>query len=380
MVNYAPMNKKSKHVLVMMQPMSDLRFAGIARFAQSHGWFLTVEERFAYGANLWRGDGALVTLRDDARMLEAVRSLRRRGIPVVDMVVNMPNVAMPRVANDHEAVGRMAAKHFTERNFRQVAWFSTGTGHVHDLRRFALEKTLSGHATVYDWTYNRRCNWQNFLEWLKGKLSKTILPLGVLAYDESDAARFLNACLDTGYSIPEDVSILAIGNDFRLCERQPIPISNIEQNMERGGFAAAALLDRLMNGGKAPKKAILIQPTGIIPRKSTDLLAASDPRCREALKFIADNLSRPFGAQEITQALGIKRNVLDELFRKEIKTSVGAEIKRQRIERVKKLLEDTDIPLDGIAAMTGFCNAAYLVATFRRQVGTTPAAWRRRQS
>ena len=150
--------------------------------------------------------------------------------------------------------------------------------------------------------------------------------------------------------------------------------------MERGGFAAAALLDRLMNGGKAPKKAILIQPTGIIPRKSTDLLAASDPRCREALKFIADNLSRPFGAQEITQALGIKRNVLDELFRKEIKTSVGAEIKRQRIERVKKLLEDTDIPLDGIAAMTGFCNAAYLVATFRRQVGTTPAAWRRRQS
>ena len=56
MVNFSRMQKKSKHVLVMMQPMSDLRFAGIARFAQSHGWFLTVEERFAHGA--MQGEGA----------------------------------------------------------------------------------------------------------------------------------------------------------------------------------------------------------------------------------------------------------------------------------------------------------------------------------
>ena len=357
MVNFLRMQKKSKHVLVMMQPMSDLRFAGIARFAQSHGWFLTVEERFAHGANLWRGDGALVTLRDGGKMLEAVRSLRRRGIPVVDMVVNMPDIRLPRVANDHQAVGRLAANHFMERNFRQVAWFSTGVSHVHDLRRTALEKALSGRAAMYDWTYNSRSNWQTFLGWLKGRLSTTIMPLGVLAYDESDAARLLNACLDLGYAIPEDVSILAVGNDFQLCERQAIAISNIEQNMERGGFAAAALLNRLMNGGKAPKKDILIQPTGIVLRKSTDLLAASDPRCRAALKFIKDNLSRPFGAQEIAQALAIKRNLLDELFRKEIKSSVGAEIKRQRIERVKKLLAETDMTLDNIAAATGFCNA-----------------------
>ena len=374
------MPKKSKHVLVMMQPVSDLRLAGITRYAQSHGWFLTVEERFAHGANLWRGDGALVTLRNDTKMLNAVRSLRKRGIPVVDMVVNMPEIRLPRVANDHQAVGRMAAKHFTERNFRQVAWFSTGIGHVHDLRRTALEEAAAGNAAIYNWTYDSRFNWQTFLDWLKAKLSTTILPLGVLAYDESDAARLLNACLDLGYSIPEDVSILAIGNDFRLCERQAIAISDIEQNMERGGFAAAALLDRIMNGGKKPKKDILIRPTGIVLRKSTDLIAASDPRCRAALKFIAGNLSRPFGAQDISHALAIKRNVLDELFRREIKSSVGAEIKRQRIERVKKLLEESDMTLDGIASETGFCNAAYLVATFRKQVGVTPAFWRRRQT
>lgn len=370
------MAKKSKHVLVMMQPMSDLRFAGIARFAQTHGWFLSVEERLERGAKLWRGDGALVTLRNDRRMENAVRSLRRRGIPVVDMVLNRPTVALPRVVNDHAAVGRLGARHFIERNFREVAWFATGTGHVHTLRFAALRKALAGQANVRDWTLARNCDWDEFLRWLRARLGDVPRPLGVLTYDESDAARFLNACLDLGVSIPDEVSILAIGNDFRLCERQPIPISDIEQNMERGGFAAAALLDRLMNGGKPPKDPILIPPTGIVLRKSTDVVAASDPRCREALHYIADNLSRPFGAQEIADALKINRNLLDSLFRKDLGTSVGAEIKRQRLARVRKLLEETDETLDGIAAETGFCNASYLIATFRKTFDCTPFDYR----
>ena len=294
------MAKKSKHVLVMMQPMSDLRFAGIARFAQTHGWFLSVEERLERGAKLWRGDGALVTLRNDRRMVN-----------------------------------------------------------------------------VRDWTLARNCDWDEFLRWIRARLGDAPRPLGVLTYDESDAARFLNACLDLGVSIPDEVSILAIGNDFQLCERQPIPISDIEQNMERGGFAAAALLDRLMNGGKPPKDPILIPPTGIVLRKSTDVVAASDPHCREALRYIADNLSRPFGAQEIADALKINRNLLDSLFRKDLGSSVGTEIKRQRLARVKKLLAETNETIDGIAADTGFCNASYLIATFRKAFSTTPFDFRR---
>ena len=311
-------------------------------------------------------------------MVHAVRSLQKRGIPLVDMVVNMPKFRLPRVVNDHEAVGRLAAEHFAGRRFRQVAWFSTGAGHVHDLRRLALEGALQGRAETHDWSYDSSYSWQTFLKWLKRRLKPEILPVGVLAYDESDATRFLNACLDLDFSIPEDVSILAIGNDFRLCERQVVPISNIEQNMERGGYAAAALLDRLMNGAQTPETDMLIKPTGIVLRKSTDLVAASDPHCRAALKFIADNLSRPFGAQEISLALGIKRNSLDALFRKEIGASVGNEITGQRIERAKKLLSETDMPLEGVAASTGFCNASYLVAKFKKAYGVTPSVWRRR--
>lgn len=374
------MMQKYRRVLVMMQPMSDLRLAGITRYAHAHNWFLTVEERFEKGARLWHGDGALVTLRNDKRLIDSVHSLKRRKIPVVDLVNNMPSMHLPRVVNDHAAVGKLGARHFLDRNFKRIAWFATGVGHVHDIRRHALERALSGFAAIYDWTYVGECGWNTFLKWLRARISESILPLGVLAYDETDASRFLNACLELGIAVPEDVSILAIGNDFHLCERQAVAISDIDQNMERGGFAAAALLDRLMNGGKAPEKPILIKPTGIVLRKSTDLVAANDPRCRAALKYISDNLSHSFGAREIATALNISRNVLDGLFRKELNSSIGAEIKRQRIERVKKLLSETDMPIDGIALSTGFCNASYLVATFRRQTGSTPADWRRQNA
>ena len=144
-----------------------------------------------------------------------------------------------------------------------------------------------------------------------------------------------------------------------------------------GDCLGAALLDRLMNGGTAPERQMLVAPQGITLRRSTDTVAVNHPVLRSAMSFIKSNLSEPIGAPQIADGIGISRLQLDRLFAKELGISVGREIARQRLVQAKLLLRNTDAPLTEIAANTGFCNAAYLANVFKSETGLTPGAWRK---
>ena len=101
---------EQRNVLVMISPMSGPRLAGVARYAKEHGWHLMVQDRLGYQSPVWRGDGALVTLRTDAAMADCVNHLRRVGTPVVDLTINRPDIRLPRVTSDHAAPSATAAR------------------------------------------------------------------------------------------------------------------------------------------------------------------------------------------------------------------------------------------------------------------------------
>ena len=209
-------------------------------------------------------------------------------------------------------------------------------------------------------------------------LSEAPKPLAALTYDEADAVRLLDAAERIGVSVPEELAILSIGNDPIICENQSVPLSSIDQNLELGGYEAAALLDRLMNGGKPPSRPILIPPNGICLRRSTDIMASGDPLVKKALDYMHENLSRPFGAAQIADALGVSRNILDKRFRADLNRSVGEEVKRQRLAMAKLLLRNSGKSVSEIAKAAGFCTPSHLANTFRASTKMTPREYRRR--
>ena len=378
---------EQRNVLVMISPMSGPRLAGVARYAKEHGWHLMVQDRLGYQSPVWRGDGALVTLRADATMADCVKRLRRAGTPVVDLTINRPDIRLPRVTSDHAALGRLAAEHFAERDFRHVAWFSLGWTHVHKLRFEALAATCRrlGMESPLKWVYLELTpavnlgKWNTFARVLGAKLAAAPKPLAVLTYDEADAVRLLAVCREQSISVPEEVALLSIGNDPILCENQSVTLSSIDQNLERGGYEASALLDRLMNGSKPPRTPTLVPPAGIVTRQSTDTRAVADPTLRRALELIGENLARPYGAEQIANALGLPRFKVDRLFAAGLGRSVGNELFRQRLTRAKLLLKNPEATLATIARQTGFCHASYLSNTFKREFGLTPRDWRKLQ-
>ena len=361
------MTPRNPTVLAVLNPIVPQRLDGFSRFAREHGWNLMLGNRLGPG-RMPPCDGAIFTLRGSKGELTLLRQLRRRGIPVVDLALTCPDISLPRVVSDHNAIGRMAAAHFRERGFDNLAWFSSGWSNVHRLRFAGFATGLGNHP--------RRLTSAN-MESLLGALPK---PLGVLTYDEVDASHILAACRALDLSVPEDVSVLGIGNDPYLCESQSIPISSIEPDLAAGAYRGAELLQRLMSGKRPPKHPVLMKPTCIVSRASTDTLVHPDPTIRQAFAYIHRNLSRPFGSTETATAIGIDRAKLDALFAAKVGHSVGKEILRQRLIRVKRLLKDPTLPVGTIATSCGFCNIGYLSNIFRRETGRTPSDWRKAQS
>ena len=394
---------KPRNVLAMVSPMSAERVSGIARYANEHGWNLMIQDRLGHTPLAWNGDGVLATLRSDPVTFKSISALMRRGIPLVDLTVNRPEIKVPRVTSDHAEIGRLAARHFAAREFKHLAWFSSSWGNVHRLRYEGFAQGLASRPLKWivadELPTRRQGDWTAFVKWIGEKLGAAGKPLAVLTYDETDAARLLYAAKELGVNVPEELAILSIGNNPLVCENQSVPLSSIDQNLERNGYEAAALLDRLMSSSQdnrpirqssnrtieqsnirtikqSNNQTILIPPARVVTRRSSDVIAVSDATVRQALKFIGENLDKPIGSPQIADALGCRRGNLDRLFRVHLGRSVGEEIRRHRFAHVKLLLETTRLSISEIARSTGYCTPSHLTNAFKAAFGLSPKEWR----
>ena len=365
---------KKRHVLVYVSPANHARLAGIGRCAREEGWQLTIIDRLARQPRGWKGDGALVTLRDNPATVALVKSLNRSAIPVVDMSRNKPEVKVPRVSGDHFEMGRLAREHLNERNYRNLAWYSTCFLNVHRLRYegFAQGDNIARWVLSEAVDSDRIDDFTVYEKWIAAKVKKAPKPLGLLAYDDADAARVVGACLAQDINVPGDVAVIGIGGDRIVCENQQIPITSVEHDQGRTGYEAAKLLARLMDGEKPPKQPILIPPRGITVRASTDAIAAKSRIVRDALDYIRSHLDQPFGLTQVAEYLNVPRNTLSKMFSEEIGRTLGDETMRERIELAKRLIAQDSMTMAEIAYKTGFCNPGYFSNAFKARTGVTP--------
>lgn len=372
---------KMRNVLLLLTPSNPRRLEGIALFAKAKSWHLTIADHLTHSFDGWRGDGALVTLRDDPGMLSYVRRLRRQGVHAVDLSLTRPDVKMPRVAGDNAAIGRMAAEHFKLKRYKNAAWFSTGWGNQHELRYAAFSEAMEGHCEKWAWALASRKtgadDWNALSRWLANKLSHAPRPLAVFCFDDADASRVESAAIESGLSVPSDVAVLGVGDDTVICENQAVPISSVQHDIHRIGHSGAALLERLMNGGKPPNNPLLIKPTGVTERASTDALAISSDIVRRVRDIYMDALANPPSTAQLAERLGVSRAALDRAFASDIGLSPSKMLMRLRLDEAKRLIASTDLSLAEIADKLGFCNPAYFTNIFRNTEGVSPKKWRK---
>ena len=371
-----------KDILILVNvTATDNVYPTLIQYAREHGWRLTIEDRMAPPKG-WRGDGAIVQALDWPVISRYVKSLTKRGIPVVNLVNSKLADSLPSCVVGIRKAAETAAAHFLERGFSHAVYFAMEWLSCRDVAFAVFAKAMKG-CDVQKWawpdeTRGHRVNDRAAMtKWLIGKLRGAERPLAVFCPNPYNAVAFMNVCLDAGISVPDEVAVMCDGYDPAFCDCQAVPITGIEYDTQRQAFEGAALLDRLIDGDKGGPTRIVIPPTRIVVQQSTDVIATKNPLLRQALRFIRENIGRPFGAADISASLEVPRIRLDRLFAAELRRSAGKEILRQRLAKAKKLLVETDDTLAAIASSCGFCHASYLVNAFKKAFGMTPHRYRR---
>jgi LacI family transcriptional regulator len=156
------------------------------------------------------------------------------------------------------------------------------------------------------------------------------------------------------------------------------PLSSVDLNCTQIGFEAAALLSRLLHGRAAPRRPILLEPRGIVTRRSTDILAIEDAEIAEAVRLIRTRACSGLTVAQVLASCSLSASSFERRFTHLLGRSPKAEIIRVRLQRVVELLAVPGLSLAAIAARTGFKHPEYLSTLFKKKFNMSPRQYRRR--
>jgi LacI family transcriptional regulator len=371
-------------------------FAGAQQYAQEQGWESTIDEFVAERLPVRRTK----SLPYDGVITRASKKLAERaerlGLPVVNTWVSSPaREQLPGVFLDFAARGRMRVEHLLARGLRRFAILDTG-GYASKVEVTAFQATVReagfpcATTSLPLHSAETYATWKKYEQRISNSMSQWQPPIGVFAMTEEMGRMVAQMCRRHDWRVPHDVAIICGRNEESLCEHPHPSLTSVECGYERIGYQAARLLDRLMyekQKGKRGKRKkeneapehILLPPVGIVARRSTDFYAVDDETLQRVLQYVDKNLKNRLLIDELADVVSISRSSLTSLFRENLGRGVAAEIKRLRIERVKRALTGSDQPIQQIAHEVGFGSPRTLNDAFRSEVGCTPREYRKQR-
>jgi LacI family transcriptional regulator len=307
-------------------------------------------------------------------------------IPVVNVWINSPAENIASVLVDFETSGEMAAQHLVGRGFRRFGYmgFLREKDARHQIQGFReILKPLGFPLTNYRFPRTglggEGLGWEKFLEGLEQWVDSWKPPIGVLVNTDLFCRHLIETCRAKGLKVPQDIAIVGTSNEPAICLSPYPTLTSIDLDFELVGYRAAEKLDEMMNSRKSLASFEYSPPKGLIPRQSTDSLAADDPLVTKALRFISENGQDRIQVDDVVLASGTNRRTLERKFRSSMGCSIAEEISRLRIERSKRLMLETEASFKSIAVDLGFRNSDHFCKVFSRHEDMTPSEYRRQE-
>ena len=362
--------------------------SGIAKFVREHEpWSIffqdmnLVDDTPGWLKN-WQGDGIISRLENP----DIADVIRRLKLPAVYLRRVAIGPKRPCILTDNVAVSRLAFEHLKERGFRHFAFCGFNGADYSDERRdgfVPLVRQAGFECHVYAETLASGRNTAEYeglglkdggdvANWIK----QLPLPIGIMACNDMRGQQVLDACRAVGRAAPEEIAVIGADNDDVLCNLSEPPLSSVVPDTERIGYQAAVTLAGMMAGVKTSPEEVLIGPSGIITRHSTEVLAMDDRQIAAAAAFIRAHACEGIDVNDVLRAVPMSRSTMDRRFLKILGRSPKDEILRVRLNRVKQLLAETDFPLSDIAEKVGLDHVEHLSRIFKIRTGMTPSDFR----
>lgn len=108
-----------------------------------------------------------------------------------------------------------------------------------------------------------------------------------------------------------------------------------------------------------------------------ELRLRNEPVLADVFGYIDSHYARPLSLRDVAQALNLTPGHLTTTVRSKTGRTVNEWILERRMSEARRLLADTEKPVDEVARSTGFTDPSYFARVFRKHHGTTAGAWRR---
>ncbi|MEV6638801.1 helix-turn-helix domain-containing protein [Amycolatopsis sp. NPDC051371] len=176
-----------------------------------------------------------------------------------------------------------------------------------------------------------------------------------------------------------------LGREFPRVRVEPdvLYVDHGDVATSAGAGAGIDLCLHLVRKDHGPAHAALVARHMVMPphRDGGQAQFAPPPPAPDALDgllgWAGDRLGTALSVAGLAARAGVSPRTLARRFADQLGTSPGAWLLARRVTAARTLLEETDLPVEAIAARVGLTSAVNLRRRFRAQVGTTPGAYRR---
>lgn len=328
-------------------------------------------------AKTWHADAIIGRFDND----DNVELFRENGIIALAQDYKSRFSNIPNITGDYRKTGRMAAEFFLSKGFQNFAFYGYRDTVWSQERCEGFYECIAAQGfgnNFYSyqdqslddlWFYEA----PPLLNWLKSLPQPTAL----MACDDNQGNRITEICKVNNIRVPDKIAILGVDNDEIICNLSDPPLSSISQNIVRGGFEAAALIEHLLNDEEATYQDVVLQPVNIINRLSTDFYSTTDAHIQTALKYIHQNIAADITVSDIVKQVPLSRRLLEIRFKQVTQQSIHKYIFNLRMERFAQLLLASDAPIADVAEQVGINNLKNLSRQFKALKKVSPNEYRK---
>jgi LacI family transcriptional regulator len=353
--------------------------------------------KYAHLQGLWTFYRPLEYREPRARhaLLKVLKAMKPDGILMrepkeIDQIIKMgiPTVSFPysveviegvsNVMTNHVMTGEMAAQHFLDRGFQNFAFcgFNDWWWSCRREQGFCEAVRQAGYEpNVYQLPRKSRRTWDSELPAIAVWLATLTKPVAVMACNDDRGELIVEACKSAGLHVPDQVAIVGVDNDSEICELCSPPLSSVSLSLEKAGYESARLLDRMIMDPTVNAK-IVIEPSHVVTRQSTDTLSVGDQEVASAIRYIRQQARENINVNNVVDHVSISRRVLEKRFRGILGKSIHDEIRRVRVELIVKMLTETHMTIAEIAHAMNFETVSHLSRYFRMEKGVSPLQFR----
>ncbi|RKY05973.1 MAG: hypothetical protein DRP56_08260 [Planctomycetota bacterium] len=315
-------------------------------------------------------------------MLEGNEGILKTGVSaIIGQHIKEGSPDLPHFKLENYAIGKMAAEDFINRGFKRLAYcgFDYFPWSQQRYEGFSASAEQHGIKTDYYGTA-KPCNKYALdkepaliMEWLE-TLPK---PVGILTANDDRGRLVTGVCKTANILVPEEIAVMGVDNDQIVCMISNPPLSSVCLTSQKAGYEAAAMLDKIMKNEEVENKEILIAPTHVVTRHSTNIMAIEDREIAKAVQFIRQNTKKPIQGDDVAQAIAMPRRTMERHFLSALGRSAYKEIAWARAEHISRILLETNMTISLIAEEFGFSDATHVTRFFKEIKGLTPVAYRK---